>query len=683
MNSGDEEDSTVERHFIELATRTLENDPATRDEARAELAGRLARERARGKELPVEAALYQLAKFVPVRQGIGSIFAGAVLILVLAAIALFQGSATLPEIKLLPIVMHDNPSAQRWFDRLPAEDREFFAAGLGEGLFMLRPYDEALQLESLDKLRQQHPGDLGLFELYSFRHVSLHGDVPPGFRETWQKLDPENGMWDLLEAASLAMNKTPGVKRSEQDRARAAQLFHQGASPDRFQTYLPELRQRKLARLPEFPATYVGNAALINLARPLRIDFDELTYRQRALAVLVYTMSEELSKNQEKAGLKTLTEDWRKTSLGLLAASRNWEDLNANIYFVSFIEYLADTARNLGLTEEEKHLRALMAEIALDTSSVPTSFRAGSGVTLKSLKPPKQFDSISRQATRQYPLPLDTKRQDAGRLAEYLAAERGFALLASLLVLVALAFAWLESFRRGKRVNGMADGLAPLLQWRDTAWILSLGVIAPFLWYWTITRHTPLGARDIGMTFFTGFPPVLIQMISGLLLPGVLTLQIIQWRMKRRLGILGLGGRSALVGWGVVVVTALILPAAGAIHWLPAHEDTLSRGIAAACGIPLLWMLWQGSSVLFSPRSGALGGVLLCRTIAAPLVLACLIFLRCGPILRSMEESRMIQASITNQDLSRIGTLPGEAQTVADLTKRITTILEANNLPAP
>ncbi|MCW1912566.1 hypothetical protein OJ996_03205 [Luteolibacter sp. GHJ8] len=683
MNIGEKEDSTVEHHFIELATRTLENDPATRDETRAELASRLARERSRGKELPVEAALYQLAKFVPVRQGIGSILAGAVVILILAAIALLQVGATLPEIKLLPIAMNDNPSAQKWFDRLPAEDREFFAAGLGEGLFMLRLSDEVLQLESLDKLRQQHPADLGLFELYSFRHVGLHGDVPPGFRETWQKLDPGNGMWDLLEAASLAMGKTSGVKCSEQDRARAVQLFHQGASSGRFQTYLPELRERKLARLPEFPATYVGNAALANLASPLRIDFDELTYRQRALAVLVYTMSEELSKNQEKAGLRTLAEDWRKTSLGLLAASRNWEDLNANIYFVSFIEYLADSARNLGLTEEEKHLRALMAEIALETSPVPASFRAGSVLTLKSAVDPKQLDSISRQTARRYPLPLDITRQDAGRLAEYLAAERGFALLASILVLVALTLAWLESFRRGKRVNGMADGLAPLLQWRDTAWILGLGVIAPFLCYWTITRHTPLSARDIGMTFFTGFPPVLIQMISGLLLPGVLTLQIIQWRIKRRLGVLGLGGRSALAGWGVVIVTALILPAAGAIHWLPVHEDPISKGIAAACGIPLLWMLWQGGSVLFSPTSGALGGVLLCRTIATPLALACLILLRCGPTLRSIEESRMIQASITNLNLSEVGTLPGEARAVADLTKRITTILEANKLPDP
>lgn len=261
MTGAAHEESTLERHLSELATRTLENNPATRDEARSELIVRLTHGRRQRGKAPVEAALYHLAKVVPAKWGMKGILASGVTILFLAALALFQLFVALPEIQLLMVARDDGPSAQRWFDNLPAADREFFSAGKEKGTgngpytFRASPTTNQEALETLGQFLQKYPDDPAWYEAYSIDYIAIHSDVPPGFRETWQRIDPGNGMWPCLEAAALTMAPT-GTTRKDDDGSQAMRQFEAGASADRFETYQPELRKRKLAMLPPFP----GNA---------------------------------------------------------------------------------------------------------------------------------------------------------------------------------------------------------------------------------------------------------------------------------------------------------------------------------------------------------------------------------------------------------------------------------------
>jgi len=663
--------SETERHFIELATRTLEEVPGIRDEARGELIGRLSHDRSREGKVSAEAALYHLAKIVPARWGVKGILAGGVALLVLAALAGFQLFATLPEIKLLPVAMDDNPSTQRWFDRLPADDREFFASGKEGGLYMFRGTTDLQSLETLDSLRKKNPADPGLYEAYALKHIAIHSDVPPDYRETWQRIDPGNGIWDCTESAVRTM-----FKRTAEDWSQALQSLDQSLSRPRFETWLPELRTRKLAVLPQLPDTYAGNAALRCLAHPLGVDQDAFSYRTNSLAALIYLRGEELVRNKDRQGLIAFIRAWKQLCIHLLAESENWAESGNGIYLVSFVEHLADSARNLDMGSEEKELRELMDSLGRLTSSSPITFRLGSSTSLKSSVETRLLDSVARHESRIYPLQHDAAGLEAGRLAEYAAAERGFTLAAALAILVTLSLAWLESFRRGKLLNGMADGLGPLLEPEDRAWILCLGAIIPFLWYVAITRLTPLGCRDIGMTCHKGIPPVAIQMMASLLLIGVLLLQSIHWRLKQRLGFLDPGAAWLSPGWIVVAVTALIIPLAGAARWLPGNEETFLNGLASSCGIPLLWLLWQGGAVLFSPKSGALGGVLLARAAAPPLAAACLILLTCQPLLKSIEQTWMEKNTVSRFDRLQGGVSLGEAKAVADLTKSIIALLE-------
>lgn len=279
-----------------------------------------------------------------------------------------------------------------------------------------------------------------------------------------------------------------------------------------------------------------------------------------------------------------------------------------------------------------------------------------------------------RQASFSHP-PRASNNYEPGRWAEHVAAERFFTLISAVLVMFPLAGVSLESFRRDKRVNGLADGLNPLFRGADMARIIGLGGGVPLLWYWLVTRLTPFGCRDIGMTFFQPIPPVAIQWVATLLLSGVLMLQAGQWRLKAQLGFLGLGKKGHVAGWIVAGIAALIVPLAGSVRWLSGGEKEFLQGVAAGCGIPLLWLVWQAGAVLFSASGSALGGVLLSRRLITPLAVVCLILLGLQPMLLSVEQSWLAKDTVTRIDRSRGGIPVGEADAVEQLAKALSELL--------
>jgi hypothetical protein len=206
--------------------------------------------------------------------------------------------------------------------------------------------------------------------------------------------------------------------------------------------------------------------------------------------------------------------------------------------------------------------------------------------------------------------------------------------------------------------------------------LLGLGCGLPLLWYGVITRLTPLGCRDIGVSYFARpIPPAAIQLTATLLLAGVLMFQTGTMMLRKRLGFLGLGGRFAAAGWIVAGITALLIPLAGVVRWVNRDEQEFLQAVAAACGIPLLWLVWQAGAIVFSPAASALRGVLLSRRLITPLAVTCLVMLGLQPLLLSTERQWLAKDLVSRSDPTRGGIPVGEADAVARMATALSELL--------
>lgn len=651
-----ESQSKIERHFVELATRTLEDQPELRDEARGELMGRLAHSGA--KEEEVEAALCQLAKTVPRRWSRKGMLAGSVMLLVLGALIALQLLAMRPELELWPVALGKRDAANEFLRRLPASDQQLFPRDSKNRPHIGYPELREEVLSDLARLRALHPDDPAIYEEYALWHDLDEGTLPPDFHETWQRIDPGNGMWLALEGL------TSGNSRKE------LALMEKAFAAERFETHVPELRQRRfiLLNLPHGAAnTVVGNTALLRMAAELepRIGLTGYGYSTSQY----YEMkSPDLVPRIFRSHVRT----WRRLSSSFFAECESLEDLEAARRFVDAGQFFKGAATRLGLNDDKADLDRLLDDVEkVINQCIPIKVTLG--------KPYEPWEAEQKTMgvvrSRFVDRPFDPDRYQPIRLAEYAATERYSALAAAILLLIPLAAVWLESCRRGKRVNGLADGLAPVFTAGDAGWLLGLGCGLPLLWYAGITRLTPLGCRDIGVSYFARpIPPAAIQLTATLLLSGVLMFQTGTMLLRKRLGFLGLGGRFPAAGWAVAAVTALLVPLAGAVRWLSRDEQEFLQGVAAACGIPLLWLLWQAGAVVFSPSSGALRGVLLSRRLITPLAVACLALLALQPLLLSTERQWIAKDTVSRSDPARGGIPIGEAMAVERISKELSAL---------
>jgi hypothetical protein len=84
----------------------------------------------------------------------------------------------------------------------------------------------------------------------------------------------------------------------------------------------------------------------------------------------------------------------------------------------------------------------------------------------------------------------------------------------------------------------------------------------------------------------------------------------------------------------VAFISALIIPLAGLIRYLPGHEASFLVYVGSAAGVPLLWLLWHAGMMLFAPPTMALGNQLLVRTLIPASCLLAAMLLSSLPLLR-------------------------------------------------
>jgi hypothetical protein len=243
-------------------------------------------------------------------------------------------------------------------------------------------------------------------------------------------------------------------------------------------------------------------------------------------------------------------------------------------------------------------------------------------------------------------------------------------LAAAFLVLLFLAGAGIEGFRRGRRLNGLADGLRPLFTPADLAWTAALGLALPALWYLGITRFTPLGLRDIGLGFYHP-PPALIQAAAALVFTLLMIVQTLRGRITRRAGFLALRPRCPWIGWAMAGIAAAVIPLAGVVRGMTGNETQALQAISATGGLPLLWLLWEAAAVVFSPRDQALGGVLLSRRLILPFAALATLLLGAGIPLRAGERHWHARDPLTRVDRENGGMALWEARIMEVLRSQI------------
>lgn len=621
-----------QKRFTELATRPLEASPEHREEARAEIFGRLAHTgadttgasawlEARGPRSSLRLACFSAAALV-----------------VLGLCACWQVKMALPEARTSQGLMNFGSPLDpkdRLREQLDPETCDFVYAGIGSD-------HEAAK--NLQRQWELHPDELGVYEELVHRRIAAKQGLPPDFPETWRRLDGGNGLWLFLEAVGKNEAwKAKGPPAGETFSREVLDLLCQSASAPRFKSYLPELRTRRLAILGSTDTLAEETEVLLYSISALWAP----SVRYQHAAILTFgKAAQQAVADKDAPELAALIKSYERlpgrlaangnTLLDLIPAATSWSEAG---------KVMLQTSRDLGLREEEVRLD----ELAKQFANYQATYR-GSGANTRPMS------SLARVLVVG-PLPevvVEASAFEPGRRVEYAVMERMSGLVAAILVLLFLAAASVESFRRGRAVNGLAVGLEPLFRPADLLWTSALGVAVPLLWYFGITRWTPFGLRDIGMTHYAPLP-ILIQKGAALVFALLMLVQTARWRVAARVGFLALKPARPWIGWTMTAIAAVVMLLAGGVRWLSGNEQRYLQAIAATGGLPLLWLLWETGMVLFSSRDQALGGVLLCRRMTVPLAMFAALLLGCwGPLIATERHWHALDG-ITRADRERGG----------------------------
>lgn len=633
-------------HFADLATRTLDASPDLREEARAEVLGRLAHGRG-----GIEDATARLESKRPrawwKSGGWGMV--ALVALAVWAALLARQGVSETRQLHGVILFGVGLDYEDRLRESLDPAVRDFVYAGIGS---------DAEVVANLQRQWELHPDELGIYEELAHRSLALRQELPPGFAETWRRMDPGNGLWYYLEAVGKNEEwKRSGPPAGETHSREVIHLLRQSAAAPRFTSYLPELRNRRLSHFPPAGTLAVETEQFLFTISALWAP----AVRYEREAVLVYgKAAQQAVAEKDAVELAVLIASWERF-IGRLAASRTtmlefivpasgWNETG---------KILLQASRDLGLREQELRLD----ELGLEFAAYQSAWR-GTAVD------PRPMSSLARVLYVRSLEPLDPLLFAPGLHAEYALVDRMTGLAMTMVVLVFLTGVLIESIRRGRRVNGLADGLGTLFRTSDFLWVAGLGIVLPVAWYLGITRGTPLGLRDIGFSHYKP-QPALIQAGAALVFALLMTVRVVRGRLAARAGYLALVPARPWVGWTMAGIAAAVIPLAGGVRWLSGNEERYLQAVAATGGLPLLWLLWEAGSVAFASRDQALGGVLLCRRMMPPLALLAALPLACWTPLLSAERHWHARDPISRANREHGGMSIGEARATQEMRARI------------
>ncbi len=603
--------------FIHLATRPLEDRPELREEARGELMGRLSHRGVPLEMIDVAGPTGRLeaAKPVPAKLRRGLVLGTLVVRLGLFVLGVWRDGAM-----LCRAIYSTNLS---WRTRTDS----FAPSGRWDAFFYRWLDRRAPDLPfsgrqgEIANLRRDHPEDLAILqEALARRSIKEARFMTPQERSLVERLDSDNALWPMMEMwwefhkasgtepfggyffGSSGTADPSAVERAWERHAEAAAL-------DRFHSYGGLLAKRQEEAFGEDHTVLEGMIRSELVGMPRATPDRMMMYFGRGPGGSDDSLRmriSDLEKRGQGEALQGLFDDWKKLQRLIVAPEHPdaWAVMTFTQTAAEDAQLFRKVFASLGLSEEEEEAKGIAGKLSLHSPAPYSGADAEAGMRL--------------QSGRWSDVPVTPGEMRPGRKADMAMFHR---MLAWPLVLIALVFVLMwgfEACRRNEAVKGTARGLVPLFGLRDHLYIGVSGLVVPWLYWWAVTRLTPVGLSDKVFEDEWDALGWVLQIAIGMSLGLVMLTQAVQWRWSKIGAFLGMAGPAPWLGRVVAWLVAAALPGAGLVRHLPLASDEdkgyYMMGCAAMGSLGLLWLLWVGIMNVCTPREGALRPNLVART---------------------------------------------------------------------
>jgi hypothetical protein len=606
-------------HFLDLATRPLEAEPGMREEAKGELMARVGHAGVPYEMLDLRPPVERLEANPPRNPWPRR---AALLATVVVSLVTVTTSVSLQS---------------REFTLMTTASMMSFTSRMGGGTFanenpLLADYvrNHAPNLPLGTVVLQggesetepglwlaQHPDDLAMFQEQVSRRLRITtawtGLSDPE-KDVISRLDPGNALWPLMQVVPHVKTANGGSSyrgggggppvTDEAAFQSALRLFSEAAAKSSYSDRSLSLKRRQIDAFPR-SRSITDDMIVAGFTEMVSPPFEAYNLSLHPLAAV---QCERLVKAGDQEGLRKFFGEWKQLIVLIVNSAEPVDPENdgAISQLQGMGEPFADAFDKLGMVVEKAEVEELQKTLAGNghsLSSAPPEIEAIAGLRVSALS------SLPRDLT------VDQLRPS--RRTELAFFDRMMGSFLAVLGLIFTGLVGLETCRRSRIVKGMARGLTPLFRMEDHLWIAGLGLAFPWLWWWAFTRISPLGLRDLKFDEWYVLVWVL-QPIAAFIFGLVMLLQTARWRWGKQGGFLCLGGSLPWLGWIAAALAGMALPASGILCHLSLNDDETAIFLVgvfsmSACG--LLWLLWEGIMILFTPRSSALRPNLVMRSL--------------------------------------------------------------------
>ncbi|RYD20388.1 MAG: hypothetical protein EOP88_15225, partial [Verrucomicrobiaceae bacterium] len=444
---------------------------------------------------------------------------------------------------------------------LPEAPMERVAASLGERdrLLLFGDLNQGDKVLRMEALWHSEPTNPAFYACHAVTHLLEKETLPPDYLETARRIDPENS-WFLYLAAGSEMMKVVKKEQKPTKRvagkvvreiktykildperyARTLQLLEEAGRLPKFQSYKTEMMRARMRLIPQRTFEEFLDSQLCMMSMGTGI-----IHLRKVPDVMAARMMQ-LADAGDVEGFKAFS----KTSESLLDKMTAEEpgtlvdELVLAVVAGVTAEYQEHAFKKLGMEEEALRWKNMSARLQaraenrhkrpfiVDGKAVPagkqTGLFFGDGVEM-----------VARHAEHQPP--VTDAELEPGRLFEHEMASRFLAHALWVLFLPCAAVLFCYRFCVTAVSRRLSLRMRDLLDFRDHAWVIGLGVLLPFLFVMAVNRLTPLGGREFGMRGTLMMLP-LAHFVGLWLLWLVVPVQVIRWRLRRRAGHFGFRG---------------------------------------------------------------------------------------------------------------------------------------------
>ncbi len=513
------------------------------------------------------------------------------------------------------------------------------------------------ETERWKPLWENQPENPAFLAQYAAACFADHGKLPAEVLEAAERIDPDNGWYQALDAAAMLDGALTRESQSMADRkafktpvilikdpARLEQglaLIRQAAAKPRFVSYGKELIAMRIPLLAE--RTDISSTISI-VAYTAGITTQAHHFRRFADAFAA-SAARYAAVGDAQAFLK-ITADHEAISRKVINDS--WtlvETLISKNLLVGPSRNLRDAARTLGLQEALARYETLAAWEREDrTRREARGARPAASELIDakgSIMTSQTLPMITKMVKSPPPL-ADTDLQPIRR-AEHALILRFLCYAAILLIALAAGVAACQRYFTSTLIHSLSNRMTQLFSPRDEFLLLGAGPLIPLGAYAAVIHLSPLSSREWALHGPAGFL-ILAQAGALVILMLAFPMALAGSILDRRGKVFQLGATSPLVRWLVLGCGFLGIPALGALG--PAlHEMKLPNAplfallaVAATLAlIPLFWLLAGFLQPILGTRENTLRLATLTR-IAAPVWAAGVIVLpACAHLLHQDE----------------------------------------------